>query len=446
MASGGVYSTPDSFTVCFMRAHQHLDAGVALKLRETHPKHANEMASHINKIYALLIEVQDDTEPVFTGNDLIAYDTTKGLAKASGISSLGLVSPVEIGVNDRLAPLPPEQSKGPIPTPAANVAAGSQGQPQILTEVSDLPEQRPPIVRLFGHDSQEVQALPMTAIPQITSLNTSIPAPQSWASVTANGIEAKTIQQAARITLSQLTGMPGAVLSSLPLTAERALETRVVWIYNCPRRIKLTDITELIHEGPVKSISFNSDPKAATARVVHIVFYLARDAALFLESAKTFTHPTWVRDLRFEAGEPHPDDNVLRLMDPPVNARRRLTVVRSGLFGGHMAESAFYQEILRVVPRSAVELIFYYNRGNATVVLGSVANAMDLKNHFDDQAKIGSSTFGGVQANFSKDPCEHAMRLVSDKMRDRHWQQAKKEGLVKCGSRTASRGGKGSKN
>jgi hypothetical protein len=175
------------------------------------------------------------------------------------------------------------------------------------------------------------------------------------------------------------------------------------------------------------------------ARAVRIVFYLARDAAQFLETTKTFTHVTWVKDLQFKAGEPFPDDQELRLMDPPLCARRRLTIVRAGLFSSPSAKSTFHIEVYNVVRRPAVELIFFYSQGNATVVLDSVANAFTLKTHFDLKANVKDSPFSGVKVTFSKDPCEHTMRLVSGMSPDKQPQLLRTEngGSGQSGSGTA---------
>ncbi|KAH0553428.1 hypothetical protein GP486_006503 [Trichoglossum hirsutum] len=429
MAGAGVHGAPDPFTVCFMKAHKHLDAGVTL-LRETHPGHANEIASYVNKIYALLVEVQDDTEPVFTGNDLIAYETTKGLARAGGFSSLGLVSPVDAQFYGRTGPnrmqingltlSQSERMNGFIPTAIENiVTATSDDGRRIFVNANDLPEQRAPLIRLLAANSDPVQSNSKTGSFE-TSLSPVALASQSWASVTAKGNEVKVTPPAIQGALPQAVGISEDTPKPPP-PDEIPPNMRVVWIRNCPLHAKLADISKLIREGPVKSITIKNDPKSTTARVVRITFHLAVHAAKFLESAQaqTLLGGSWVRGLQFKAGDPYPEDRELQMMDPPLNARRRLTIVRAGLFASPSAKSTFHLEVYRVVHRPAVELIFFYNTGNATVVLDSVANAIKLKCHFDMKAKIKTSPFSGVQATFSKDPCEHVMRLVSGTAHER---------------------------
>jgi hypothetical protein len=406
------------------------------------------MASYINKIYSFLIEVQSDAEPVFTGNDLIAYDTPKGLAGDGGLPSLGLVSTMSMGIYettgpDRLqidCPTPSLLAQPePLLKPTASAAAVSNGEPRQFTDINDLPVQRPPLMRLFSSDphmAQEASESTRESSPQ-----PNIPVSQSWASVIAKRNAPKMTPLIIPSRPSRPLEIPKDLPAPLSPRAERAQEMRVVWIHGCPPRVKLADISKLIREGPLRSISFSKDPKNTATRVARLVFYFAKDAARFLEATKFFRPETWVKDLQFTAGEPFPDGEELRMMDPPLSARRRLTIVRAGLFDNLEAKTIFHIEVYHIVRRAAVELIFFYSQGNATIVLDSVVNAVKLKAYFDHQANVKDSRFSGVRVTFSKDPCEQGMRLISGPANDRRLRVLRAEmgDLVESRSRTAGR-------
>jgi hypothetical protein len=320
----------------------------------------------------------------------------------------------------------PEWMNGFIPTTSANVTTTSDDERRYFMDASDLPEQRPPLMRLFAPNSDAIQADSKTGSRETSPSPVAPATTQSWASVTAKGNKIKVTPPAIPGALPQTAGISEDIPRPPP-SDEISQQMRVVWIRNCPLHAKLPDISKLIREGPVRSITIKSDPKSTTARVARIIFHQAIHAEKFLEAAQaqTLLGGPWVRGLQFKIGEPYPEDRELRLMEPPLNARRRLTIVRAGLFVSPNARSAFHLEVYKVVHRPAVELIFFYNTGNATVVLDSVANAIRLKCHFDTKAKIKSSPFSEVQATFSKDPCEHVMRLVSGTAHERQQRLAR---------------------
>jgi hypothetical protein len=360
---------------------------------------ANEIASYVNKIYTLLVEIQDDKEPVFTGNDLIAYETSKGLAKSGGFPSLGTVAPVAT-------------------TARSSHHSAGLGQSCSFLDVAELEAQRPRLLRLFENTSPSSEA-PSRDPFEVDQLHEPLSPLRAPARV--GSAESRPVSPAAT-TLSAAAGLPRPVhgpLIPMPALDPRAAQKRVVWVRRCPLYAKLGEISKLIREGPVHSIIFRSDPRAALAREARIVFHLATDAARFLERMQGLDDNTWLRELRFELGEPFPDDEEMQLMGPPTNARRRLTIVRAGLFTHTSTKTMFANDVYTNVRRSSVELVFFYNSGNATVVLDTVNRAIRLKEWFDNKSTTIGSPYEGVKATFSKDPCEHSMRLVSSTSHER---------------------------
>lgn len=102
-------------------------------------------------------------------------------------------------------------------------------------------------------------------------------------------------------------------------------------------------------------------------------------------------------------------------MGPPTCATRRLTIVKSRLF------FIFKEPKLRAlcekeVGAGAIQLIWLYNGGNATVVFAKVEDAVAVKKRLDalGEAAEPSSHFFGLQTTFSKDPCVQEIHFITD--------------------------------
>jgi hypothetical protein len=103
------------------------------------------------------------------------------------------------------------------------------------------------------------------------------------------------------------------------------------------------------------------------------------------------------------------------MMGPPNFATRRLTIVKSRFF------FVFKEPQLRALceketGEGAIQVIWLYNGGNATVVFAKVEDAIAVKKRLDSlrDAADPASHFAGLQTTFSKDPCVQEIHFISD--------------------------------
>ncbi|CAG8971157.1 hypothetical protein HYALB_00010132 [Hymenoscyphus albidus] len=189
---------------------------------------------------------------------------------------------------------------------------------------------------------------------------------------------------------------------------------RVVFLLDLPSNITTQDISDAIHEGPLRSISFGFDEEKGT-RFAGVIFQYAVDAELFhsiMVKERAESRPSRFRfTVEAVRGEPFPCDEYLRLMDPPTYASRRLTIVKSRFFF-MFGERQLKALCEKLVGRDTVQLIWLYNGGNATIVFADVPSAVTVKNALDRMAAgIGlpsgqsPASWDGLQTTFSKDPC-----------------------------------------
>ena len=197
-------------------------------------------------------------------------------------------------------------------------------------------------------------------------------------------------------------------------------QSRIVWLIGCPANMTLHDVSNGIHEGPLVSICIvdDFDPVRCPGRAACVIFKEAQDALSFYHSNNkmvfTNNRGRYVSDVRFELGLPYPADDNIRSMDAPTFARRRLTFVRSHLFAAsNLTKARFQQDLEKHCSQpDNIELIHLYNSGNATVVFAGVHIAREVKEAFLAYSKQ-KGPYHGVQVTYSKDPCEHEMRLIT---------------------------------
>lgn len=188
---------------------------------------------------------------------------------------------------------------------------------------------------------------------------------------------------------------------------------RVLWIHGCHPNTKLAHITQNIEGGPVSSISFQRQNPADSLVSCCVVFQTALHARNMMEKFTATTRAgafNFFRDEVIVFGSPCADDSDVRLMGPPTMARRRLTIVRKGLFH-NLPVDAFKKHIENAVGRENVEVIHVYNSGNATVVLASVQLASYVMAKVKEASKLG--VYKDVEVRYSKDPCEAEIRFVT---------------------------------
>jgi hypothetical protein len=189
---------------------------------------------------------------------------------------------------------------------------------------------------------------------------------------------------------------------------------------NLPPNITLQKISKIVAEGPLYSIRFGVNPDDGS-RYVGLIFMAAADAAEFhrvLEEQKASRAPNTKRwifsgypDVVAVRGDPHPADSSIRAMMKPPMARRRLTLVKKGLFniwGQKDIEKLCEQH----VGAENVQVVFVYNGGNATIVFNDVGSAEKMKAVLESLARNIRSIFVELVVSYSKDPCEAEMRLV----------------------------------
>ena len=146
--------------------------------------------------------------------------------------------------------------------------------------------------------------------------------------------------------------------------ASDARDRRVVWIRPWEESRPLSEISKKLSElGPIYSMAY-----APGEQAVCIIFQHGHCARQFMHNCadhigRTGSSPFGKVHL-VVLGLPYPADDHLRKMEPPHNARRRLTFARSQLFTNGMTECRFRADIEMIVGASNVELLWLFNTGN----------------------------------------------------------------------------------
>ncbi|RDW82724.1 hypothetical protein BP6252_03836 [Coleophoma cylindrospora] len=192
-------------------------------------------------------------------------------------------------------------------------------------------------------------------------------------------------------------------------------QMRVVFLLNLPQSITVTDISDAIREGPICSIRFGHDDDEDT-RYAGVIFQHAHHASEFIQvllkenAASTPGRFKFCADVAL--GDPFPLTDTLRQMGPPEYASRRLTLVKKAFFFTN-GERQLRTMCENLVGAENIQKIFLYNGGNATIIFAEVQAAIKMKRAFEDKV-WKERDWEGLQIDYSKDPCEVALRFITE--------------------------------
>lgn len=142
---------------------------------------------------------------------------------------------------------------------------------------------------------------------------------------------------------------------------------RCVWVYGWSRDKPLSVVTERISFGAIFSMVYVDQHEA-----VCVIFQYASAAMAFVDEDARFR-----RDFRvglfgpgnlIKFGEAYPETPDLQRMNAPINERRRLTFARQQLFTNGLTEERFRRDLVELVGRHNVELVWLFNTGNGKSV------------------------------------------------------------------------------
>jgi len=138
---------------------------------------------------------------------------------------------------------------------------------------------------------------------------------------------------------------------------------RCVWIYGWSKDRPLSIVTERISSGAIFSMVYVDEYEA-----VCVIFQHASSALIFvddnLRSVRDVGVGLFGQSSPIRLGEAYADNADLQRMAPPINERRRLTFARQQLFANGMTEDRFKRDIVELVGRHNVELVWLFNTGN----------------------------------------------------------------------------------
>ncbi|RDW76050.1 hypothetical protein BP5796_06871 [Coleophoma crateriformis] len=192
-------------------------------------------------------------------------------------------------------------------------------------------------------------------------------------------------------------------------------QMRVVFLLNLPQTITVTNISDAIKEGPICSIRFGHDDDEDT-RYAGVIFQYANHASAFIQvllkekAASTPGRFKFCADVAL--GDPFPLTDTLRQMGPPEYASRRLTLVKKAFFFIN-GERQLRTMCENLVGAENIQKIFLYNGGNATIIFAEVQAAIKMKRAFEDKV-WKERDWEGLQIDYSKDPCEVALRFITE--------------------------------
>lgn len=187
----------------------------------------------------------------------------------------------------------------------------------------------------------------------------------TWAAVAATDIP----QNNRLVKFRPSDGLKRHITNEEPAVQPKDEDYRCLWVYGWTKEKPLSMITERISTGAIFSMAFVEDYGA-----VCVIFQYASAAmALVGENSQC------LRELDVgvfgpghlvKYGEPYSENGDLRRMGPPSNERRRLTFARQQLFTNGMNEERFRQDLIEMVGRHNVELVWLFNTGNGKLAPG----------------------------------------------------------------------------
>jgi hypothetical protein len=354
----------------------------------------------------------------------------EGSNKVPQVYSPTIRRPTPANLKEPTPLLPPISPKvAPPPSPPVASASPQQGLLSVPGNRSPSPMRLTPP---SGGEGQSSAAAPKQDVLPVANSVVG-----SWARIASAGSSSKTYNLANQNKPNASNSTPmiprlnptGRIPSVENIRASYIAEpqiaqARVVFILNIPPSITLQHISDAISNGPIHSINFGND-QITGGRFAGIIFLYASEAELCfkaLERQRTSDHPnprlwpfTGYSEVTAMRGDPYPADDMIRSMYPPTNARRRITIVKSGLFS-QWGKNSLQALCNKIVGEDKVQLVFTYNSGNGTVVFADVESAEKVKEKLESMttnSKKFGATFEGMIVSYSKDPNEAPLRLVS---------------------------------
>ena len=142
---------------------------------------------------------------------------------------------------------------------------------------------------------------------------------------------------------------------------------RCLWIYGWTKDKPLSVVTDRISTGAIFSMAYVEEYGA-----VCVIFQYAGGAMLVMEEdsqlIRDYGLGLFGKGHEVKYGEAYPDNEDLIRMQPPSNERRRLTFARQQLFTNGMSQERFKQDLINIVGRHNLELVWLFNTGNGKSV------------------------------------------------------------------------------
>jgi hypothetical protein len=208
---------------------------------------------------------------------------------------------------------------------------------------------------------------------------------------------------------SSITSVRRIEVNGEPLEEQK----RVVLLLNLPHNIHLRDVSDAVREGPLVKIVFGQNDDDKT-RYAGVIFQHATDATNFYEALQRENRLSRPDRFRFVVdafiGDPFPLNDDIKAMGYPINATRRLTIVKARFFF-MFKEEHLKRLCQKLIGPENIQLIWLYNGGNATIVFADVASSIRVKKELDRRASMAgkeggeSEIWSGLQTTYSKDPC-----------------------------------------
>ncbi|KAJ4520097.1 hypothetical protein HRR83_002060 [Exophiala dermatitidis] len=263
-------------------------------------------------------------------------------------------------------------------------------------------------------DMKKVQMKPLPAParqPIIRSRATSLSDAKSnastWAAVAATDIPGNN----RLIKFRPSDALKRRITNEEPPVQPKDGDYRCVWIYGWTKDKPMSRVSERITTGAIFSMAFVEEYGA-----VCVIFQFAHAAVLFFEENARIVRDSGASlfgpGVSVKYGEPYPETADIRRMAAPANERRRLTFARSQLFTNGMNEERFKNDLIEMVGRQNVELVWLFNTGNATAVFSSTVIARIVREEFLRRSKA-KGPYHDVGVGFSHDPCERPMNLIT---------------------------------
>ena len=192
-------------------------------------------------------------------------------------------------------------------------------------------------------------------------------------------------------------------------------ERRVVEVHKLPRTTSLRQVTCKVEEGPLMHIGLQDwldNTKSAC-----LIFMDAGDAKRFFLRNEAIRlemgdgQSCYGPNTPVLWGNPYPDTGDVARMCERGGVRRRLTFSGKGLFA-RIPPVKFYQDVADAGGKANIELVWLFNKGNATVVFNDIRMSMNVLNAFQEKAKC-QGPYEGVKVSFSSDLCESHVALVT---------------------------------